>query len=266
MRSIILFHPRIQIIYFYFRGAISMNLHLLQAIKPYIKLVFTFASTTCLISPVMADKPSATDKDSIVIENFSPNPGKEKRIPKDWKASRDDLSMFSFGNENGNFYTTVSSSNDCTSIGTIYPYSSEQFPILNWKWRVHKLPDGATELERRKNDSGAGIYVIFKGAFKLNNIIKYVWSSTLPIGTQTTSPYNKNTKIIVLQSGVDKTNRWITESVNVYEDYTRLFKSKPPKVEGFGILTDSDNTKSSAIADYDDLILSHDNGSVVSSK
>jgi hypothetical protein len=243
-----------------------MNFHLLQTTKPYITFVFALTSATYLISPVMADKPSAAEKDRIVIENFSPNSGKEKKIPKDWKASRDDLSMFSFGNENGNFFTTVSSSNDCTSMGMIHPYSSEQFPILSWKWRVRKLPDGATELERGKNDSGAGIYVIFKGVFKLNNIIKYVWSSTLPIGTQTTSPYNKNTKVIVLQSGVDKTNRWITESVNVYEDYTRLFKSKPPKVEGFGILTDSDNTKSSAIADYDDLILSHDSRSVVSSK
>jgi hypothetical protein len=243
-----------------------MNLNILQPIKSHSSLAFAFASAIALLSPVSADEPSTTNKDRIVIENFSPNPGKEKRIPKEWKASRDDLSMFSFGNENGNFFTTVSSSNDCTSIGTIYSYSSEQYPMLNWKWRVRKLPDGATELERGKNDSGAGIYVIFKGAFKLNNIIKYVWSSSLPIGTQTVSPYNKNTKVIVLQSGTGKSNKWITESVNVYEDYTRLFKSRPPKVEGFGILTDSDNTKSTAIADYDDLILSQFTRSIVSSK
>lgn len=243
-----------------------MNLRVLQTIKFHRMIVFAFASATTLLSPAAADKPNPTHEDRIVIENFSPGPGKDKNIPKEWKASRNDLSMFSFGNENGNYFTTVSSSNNCTSMGTIYSYSSEQYPILSWKWRVHKLPDGATELERGKNDSGASIYVIFKGAFKLNNIIKYVWSSSLPIGTQTVSPYNKNTKIIVLQSGVDKTNKWITESVNVYEDYKRLFGCKPPKVEGFGILTDSDNTKSSAIADYDDLILSQDARTVVSNK
>jgi hypothetical protein len=244
-----------------------MNLRILQATKFYYSMIAcAFTSATALLSPIAADEPSPTHEDRIVIENFSPAPDKGKKIPKKWKASRDDLSMFSFGNENGNTFTTVSSTNDCTSMGTIYPYSSEQYPILSWKWRVRKLPDGATELERKKNDSGAGIYVIFKGAFKFNNIIKYVWSSSLPIGTQTVSPYNKNTKIIVLQSGADKTNRWQTESVNVYDDYKRLFGCKPPKVEGFGILTDSDNTKSSAIADYDDLILSQDTRSVVSSK
>lgn len=239
---------------------------MLQATKFYSKFVLALASATTFLSPVTAGEPNPTQEDRIVIENFSPNPAKEKKIPKKWKASRDDLSMFSFGNENSNSFTTVSSSNDCTSMGTLYSYSSEQYPILSWRWRVRKLPDGATELERKKNDSGAAIYVIFKGAFKLNNIIKYVWSSSLPIGTQTVSPYNKNTKVIVLQSGVDKANKWLTESVNVYDDYKRLFGCEPPKVEGFGILTDSDNTKSSAIADYDDLVLNRDTRSVVSSK
>ena len=242
-----------------------MNRQLLQALELSVKAAVSFAFATSLLTPAAADELIPKQVDRILIESFSPDNSKGKPIPKKWRASRDNLSMFTFGNEGNNYFTRVTSKKDCTSMGMPYPYSSEQYPILNWSWRVHELPNGATELEREKNDSGAGLYVIFKGPFKFNNIIKYVWSSSLPVGAHTPSPYNKNTKIVVLQSGVDKINTWVTESVNIYEDYKRLFGCKPPKVEGFGILTDSDNTKSSAIADYDDITLSTVTGAMASS-
>ncbi|NLE01941.1 MAG: DUF3047 domain-containing protein, partial [Fibrobacter sp.] len=121
------------------------------------------------------------------------------------------------------------------------------------KWRVHKLPEGGDETVKSKNDSGAGIYVIFKGQFRLNTVIKYVWSSTLPKGTSTFSRYNGRTAIIVLRNASDSTGTWFTEKVNVYKDYERVFGKIPPVVEGIGILSDADNTKTEAAADYGEI-------------
>lgn len=203
----------------------------------------------------LAETSIAQPSDSLIVVQFSPSKDKNRKIPDDWYATRDDLSMFSFGKENDNTFIRITSKGDCTSIGKQFSCSIEKYPFLSWRWRVHKLPDGATELDRKKNDSGAAIYVVFKGLFKLNPIIKYVWSSSLPIGTITPSPYNKNTQIIVLQSGPQKLDTWVDETVNVNDDFKKIFGKNPPEIEGVGILTDSDNTNSSAEADYEKITL-----------
>lgn len=232
-----------------------MFLFNLQPMSHYNKQLFLFTLVSSLIAPIALSGTELSPQNSILVENFSPGSTKDK-IPDGWRSTQKDLSMFSFGKEGDNFFTTVSSNRSCNSIGKRFASSPKEYPFLSWKWRVHKLPEGGTELKKDKNDSGAGIYVIFKGYLKLNPIIKYVWSSSLPVGTLTTSPYNKNAKIVVLESGPEKTGQWVMEHVNVYEDYKRLFGGNPPDIEAFGILTDSDNTKSSALADYDDIFIS----------
>lgn len=202
-----------------------------------------------LFTPVMADKASL-DKNDHIIDSFSSK--NDSNLPPDWHPSRKDISMFSILKENGDQFLRVKTKNGCTSIGKQFSFSSSNYPYLSWKWRVHKLPTGGNETKSKKNDSGAAVYVFFKGKFKLNNIIKYVWSSTLSQGTVTNSPYNKRARIVVLRSGIEQSGEWINETVNINEDYRRLFGQNPPPIEGIGLLSDSDNTESEAMADYDD--------------
>lgn len=190
-------------------------------------------------------------KNVLTIEDFT-NVDNVKELPPGWHASRKDRSMFNIISERDDFFVRLNVKNKCTSFGKPVTFSTDSLPFLKWKWRVIALPEGGCENKRGKNDSGAGVYVIFKGAFKLNKIIKYVWSSTLPVGTIVASPYNNNTKIVVLQSGKEHMGEWVNQTVNIRMDFTRLFKYEPPVVVGIAILTDSDNTSSSAIADYDD--------------
>ena len=190
-----------------------------------------FISTLALPFLILfaAEISTAQPNDSPIVVKFSPSKDNARKIPDDWYASRDDLSMYSFGKENDNTFIRITSKGDCTSIGKQFSCSIEKYPFLSWRWRVHQLPDGASELERKKNDSGAAIYVVFKGLFKLNPIIKYVWSSSLPIGTVAPSPYNKNAHIIVLQSGAKKLGTWVDETVNVNEDFKKIFGKNPTR-------------------------------------
>jgi hypothetical protein len=204
----------------------------------------------------MGSQASASQPDKIIIETFASSK-KNKPIPDGWKSSRGDVSMYSLKEEDGKYYMHVETKGGCTSIGKRINFSAEKSPFLSWIWRVENLPEGGKETGKKTNDSAGGLYVIFKGSFMSNNVLKYVWSSTLPPGTVLSSPYNSRTKIIVLEGGPEKTGKWINETVNIKEDYKKCFGSEPPSVDAIGILTDSDNTKSLAAADYSDIQVSN---------
>lgn len=219
----------------------------------------TLASTGLILLPLFSTV-AANSHDSNrkqIIDTFSVKTHSVENLPPGWHASRKDVSMFSIQKEMDNEFLRVKTKGGCTSIGKKHNFSVERYPFLSWKWCVHQLPPGGNETKRNKNDSGAGIYVIFKGKFKFNDIIKYVWSSTLPQGTTTNSPYNSRARIVVLRSGTEKKGQWITQKVNIKEDYRRLFGKNPPEVEVIGLLTDADNTNSEAMADYDDIQISN---------
>jgi len=59
--------------------------------------------------------------------------------------------------------------------------------------------------------------------------------------------------MIVVESGKDHLNKWITEERNIYDDYLKAFGKAPPPISGVAIMTDSDNTGESAVAFYGDL-------------
>ena len=200
----------------------------------------------------MVSHASVSQSGKVIIENFKSSE-KDNSLPKGWKSSRSDVSMYSMKEEDGKFYIHAETKGGCTSIGKRINFSATKYPFLSWDWKVENLPDGGKETDKKSNDSAGGLYVIFKGSFMFNNVIKYVWSSTLPPGTIVSSPYNSRTKIIVLESGSGKTGKWIKETVNIFEDYKRCFGSKPPSVDGIGLMTDSDNTRSLAAADYADI-------------
>jgi hypothetical protein len=80
--------------------------------------------------------------------------------------------------------------------------------------------------------------------------VKYVWSEKAPVGTPLTSNMGL-TQVRVLRSGTAGKGQWTEERVNVLEDYKKLFKeSDTPKPAGIAVLTDSDDTRSSAAGDY----------------
>lgn len=80
--------------------------------------------------------------------------------------------------------------------------------------------------------------------------VKYIWSERVPVGIHLTSNMGL-TQVRVLRSGTAGTDEWTEERVNVLEDYRKYFgDSEMPKPGGIAVLTDSDDTRSSAQGDY----------------
>lgn len=193
---------------------------------------------------------------TLVVDTFSACLSLQEGLPCGWYATQKNVHMFSLEEEEGNRFIKVKTAGGNTSLGIHFSFNTDTYRYLSWRWRIHQLPRGAREDKRRFADSAAGVYVIFNGKYKLNRIIKYVWSSTLEPGVVTESPYNRRTKIVVLRSGAASAGQWIEENVDVFGDYQRIFGTSPPPVEAIAIMSDSDNTASVVEADYDDFRIS----------
>ncbi len=170
--------------------------------------------------------------------------------PPGWKARKGDIAdVYVVREENGRKFLHADAKGVVVLIGKEARYDVKQYPILTWQWRITKLPRGADERKKETGDSAAGVYVIF-GGWPIPKSIKYVWSSTLPVGTRTDSPFASQTKIIVVESGAAKRGQWVAQRANVLQDYRSIFGEDPPKTRGIGILSDADSTNSRAVADY----------------
>jgi len=177
--------------------------------------------------------------------------------PEPWKVRGDQQearAVYQIMVESGNHFLHARADRQAIQIGLLRVFSPQDFPRLRWRWRVAQLPPGGDEGRKETHDSAAGVYVIFDNQI-FPRVIKYVWSSTLPVGTHVQNPLYWRAKIVVLKSGPANLGQWHQETVNFYQDYQDLFGERPGKVQGIGLATSSTATQSLAIADYDDFTL-----------
>jgi len=196
------------------------------------------------------------DKAVRPVENFSEFT--INTFPVGWRSrGGNGEEVYSVKSEGEKYLEAIANSSAVT-IAKKFEYDLLEYPILSWQWRVIELPQGGDERYKRTGDSGAGIYVIFPGLL-FPESIKYVWSSSLPLSSTTESPYNGDTKVMVLRNHTSPLGTWLSEKVNVYEDYKKLFGHEPEEVIAIGLMSDSDNTKSRAVAHYKKLEVSKKN-------
>jgi hypothetical protein len=211
--------------------------------------------TLGLVNLAQAGAQMAMMEQAVPLENFEEYP--LQSFPQEWKVrgSEDEARIvYHVSEEHGNHFLHAHAEKQSVQIGLTRTFQAQQFPLLQWRWRVKALPVGADERTVKTNDSAAGVYVVFDSTI-VPRAIKYVWSSSLPVGTKMSSPVYWRAKVIVLESGATAAGEWKQETVNFYDDYKKLFGSEPGEVEGIALLTDSDTTESVAEADYDDFTL-----------
>ena len=151
-----------------------------------------------------------------------------------------------------------------------------RYPVLEWRWKVENILEKGDVTRKDGDDYPARLYVTFKydpskvgfferakyeairmarGEYPPMGAITYIWESKSPVGTIVPNPYTEQVKMIVLQSGEEKVGRWVNESRNLVEDYRMAFGGDPPRISGVALMTDTDNTRESAIAYFGDIIL-----------
>ena len=135
-------------------------------------------------------------------------------------------------------------------------------PILRWRWRVDKFPTKSaleTIETADEHDFAGRVYVVFPAMFILNSqVLEYIWAKDLPAGTTGTSPYSKNIKLMILESGSPKDGNFVSEERDVVADYRKAFGSDPEHdIGAVAIMTNAEHTKTSAEASYDEIELGY---------
>jgi hypothetical protein len=151
----------------------------------------------------------------------------------------------------------------------------KKYPLMEWKWKVARVPSSANEREKNKDDCAARVFVLFKdqlpGAGVYSRLkhkleatfssivppgvaICYAWGSKLGKDQVIESPYTEWVRIFAVESGPEKAGQWVSEQRNVFEDFKRIFGKEPEKVVGVGIMTDMDQTGESMTAFYRNIV------------
>jgi hypothetical protein len=208
-------------------------------------LTILLAAVTLVVGPVMAE-------DSIVIANFSRGLG-ANGIPDGWqlkeKNGKADLSA---GKDGDISFIQFRSANTSFSLEREIHVDTKRFPVLSWKWKVTKLPQGGDFRKSKTDDQAAQLFV----AFSRSRSIVYIWDTSAPRGImEDTSPVPfMHVAVVVVQSGAANMGKWISETRNVYEDYKKFFGEEPPSAGGVRLQINSQHTGTSAESYFADIV------------
>jgi hypothetical protein len=148
---------------------------------------------------------------------------------------------------------------------------------VKFSWRVPELIADADLARREADDSPVRVVLTFEGdrsRFSARDsmlaelmrtltgeempyaTLVYVWCNKREPGSLISSPRTERVRSLVVQSGPGQLNQWLDYERNIAADFQRAFGEPPGALVGIGIMTDSDNTRSTARAWYGPLRLS----------
>lgn len=132
----------------------------------------------------------------------------------------------------------------------------EATPYLNWSWRTERLPDTTVdETDKNGDDYAARLYVVFKTGVGFWNTasLNYVWSARQQQGNHWSNAYTPKVTMLAIESGKSQLGQWRRYKRNVAADIKRFTGKTVDSIKGVAIMTDSDNSQSSAKAYYGDI-------------
>lgn len=176
--------------------------------------------------------------------------------------------------EDGNAHLHAQADESASGLVKRVSVNLKEYPVLKWRWRIdHTLKKGDART-KKGDDYAARIYVNFRydpeevgwwtrlkysrarkrlGEYPPLHTLNYIWANRLERGAFIRNAYTDRAMMVAVESGDAKAGRWVNEQRNVYEDYKTAFGEEPPEVYQVAIMTDTDNTQSTASADYDDI-------------
>jgi len=192
---------------------------------------------------------AAQTTECVVIDDFAK--AKVGAFPTDWKPRKDiGREVYSIQEMDGLRFLRALAKGLGIQAAKQYEWDPKAYPMLAWSWRPIAFPAGSDERQSKTNDSAVSVYAVFPHTAWSVKTIKYIWSAVVPVGTRLSSSAGL-TQVLVIRNGTDRKGGWTEERVNILEDYKKFFDdTEAPKASGIAVLTDSDDTKSTAQGDY----------------
>ena len=213
------------------------------------KLLPLIAASVLTAAALVTNTPAQPDCKT--IDDFSK--AKVGEFPADWKPRKDSgKDAYRVMEEPGLRFLHAAVRGLGVQAAKQYEWDLDAYPVLTWSWRPLEFPKGGDERESKTNDSALAVYLLVNYSRMAGpKAVKYIWSERVPVGTRLNSNVGL-TQVRVLRSGVPaKKGEWVEERVNVRDDYKKYFDvQETPTPAGIAVLTDSDDTSSTAQGDY----------------
>ena len=158
----------------------------------------------------------------------------------------------------GSSYLSAKSDMSASALYKKTKVDIKNTPYLNWSWKIKKGLTALQEQSKEGDDYAARVYVIVKLGLApwKTKALNYVWSGAVEPDRAWLNAYTEKAMMIPLRSSVDAKGSWQYEKVNVYLDFKKYFDIDVESIHGVAIMTDTDNSNLSAIADYGDIYFS----------
>ena len=213
---------------------------------------FIFSGTSL---PSMAKKPVNEGPKGLASFGFEEPDALKKWEEKVFKGRV----IYSVNKTKNNSYLNAYSKSAASGIVHWLKFNPKEKPMVRWKWKVTRFPvkssassSGNGWLE--KEDYAARFYIIFpKFPFFRLQCLEYIWSEDLPLNTVITNQSFGNLKLIVVESGTKNLSQWVSVERNIYEDFKRAFGRAPSEAGAIAIMTNANNSDSTAEAQYDEI-------------
>jgi hypothetical protein len=202
------------------------------------------------VAGLMTASAGAQSTDCIKIEDFAAAP--VGQLPSEWKLRKDaGKGVYAVQEEGGLHFLRALSRGIGVQAARQFEWDLAEYPILAWSWRPQQFPQGADERRSETNDSALSVYVVVPySKMRGPKAVKYIWSERVPVGERLNSNQGL-TQVRVLRTGRDGAGQWKDERVNARDDYRAFFnESQTPRAAGIAVLTDADDTQSTAAGDY----------------
>jgi hypothetical protein len=220
----------------------------------------------------------AQDEIRIPVTEFDPQqPNEDIENPRwsELKLPRRDATTYSLIDTAEVIAIKAESMNSASGLVYKVDIDPAEYPILEWSWKVSGPVENGDYKTKAGDDYAARIYITFdydKRNLKLGERIKYetfrtfsrfpiplralnyIWANEAEVGTIAPNAYTNWVYMIAAESGEEHAGVWRIQTQNIYEDFLSAFEEQPPRINGIAIMSDTDNTKSSAVAFYGDII------------
>ena len=147
-------------------------------------------------------------------------------------------------------------------------------PIVEWRWRVPRDSGAGGDGGPSRASPPVRLSLAFDGdaakldfndrtqmrlakALTANGLpyasLLYVWNNHDPVETLYTSPHTDRVRHLVVESGEQRLDQWVTVRRNLLEDYRRAFGEEPGDMVAVGIMTDYGDNGAPRRAFYGDI-------------
>jgi len=169
----------------------------------------------------------------------------------------------------------LKAASNASASGIIYKkeFNVYEFSKVRWRWKVSNIYAKGDELSKAGDDYPIRIYIIFKydpdaasfgqrlkyglakkiyGEYPPHSSLNYIWANKKHAERFITNAFVDEAKMVLLEAGAEKVNRWVDEEIDILDDYQKAFGTKPPALASIAIMNDSDNTgeHSESFVDY----------------